>query len=95
MTPCPCAARDASRNVADSIAIIDAMHRVYDAVFGLYELLRMAARSGFRIHIPYWKWRYETAFGTNAARRPSRLAQFRAMIEYGAWVHRMRRRYGP
>lgn len=39
----------------------------------------------------YWRWRYETAFGTDPAKMPNRWQRIKAMLEYGRWVHRMRR----
>lgn len=76
-----------------SNAIIDLMRRVFATIIGMYELLRIAVQNRFRINNPYWKWRYETAFGTDPAKRPSRRAQLRSMIDYGVWVNRMRRRH--
>ncbi|MCE9619737.1 MAG: hypothetical protein K8R92_07485 [Planctomycetes bacterium] len=57
----------------------------------LWQLARLGAILRFRFHGAYWKWRRETAFGAAAERMPPRLARWRAVLEYGAWVGRMRR----
>ena len=41
---------------------------------------------------PYWKWRNETAFGTDSTKRPPLRERIYAILEYGKWVHRMKRR---
>ncbi|MHC4219611.1 MAG: hypothetical protein ACYSU7_14305 [Planctomycetota bacterium] len=58
---------------------------------GLWELVLLAARTGFRLRGPYWRWRGETVFGTDPATRPSRWQRVRAVIAYGRWVYRMKR----
>jgi hypothetical protein len=67
------------------------MHELWENLCGLWELLRLALASGLRMRSSYWMWRYETAFGTNPTRQPSRWQRWKAMIRYGRWVHRMRR----
>jgi hypothetical protein len=68
------------------------MHRFIDTLGGIGELLLIAARAGFRLNRPYWRWRRETAFGPpDAAQRLPRIARIRAMLEYGRWVYRMKR----
>jgi hypothetical protein len=62
-----------------------------DTMMGLLELLRLAWISRFRMRSPYWRWRFETAFGHDPSRMPTRRQRWRAMIDYGKWVHRMRR----
>jgi hypothetical protein len=62
-----------------------------DGFGGLWELFMLAARSGFRLRGAYWQWRYETAFGSDPARRPSRAQRLRAILAYGRWVYRMKR----
>lgn len=64
---------------------------VRDTLGGLWELFRLALRSRFRMHNRYWAWRRETAFGTDAAHMPSRRNRFRAILDYGRWVSRMKR----
>jgi hypothetical protein len=59
-----------------------------DTLGGLWQLLRLAALSGFRLRGPYWQWRFHTAFGRGV---PPRGELIRAAIEYGRWVHRIRR----
>lgn len=58
---------------------------------GLWELALLAARSRFRLRGRYWRWRYETAFGSDPAVRPPRRQRLRAVLEYGRWVYRMKR----
>ena len=60
-------------------------------IFGLLSLLRLVGEAGFRVRSAYWDWRMETAVGADRARRPSRGAMRRAALEYGRWVHAMRR----
>lgn len=60
-----------------------------DTLCGLYQLGRLAALSRFRFKGPYWSWRLNTAFG--AGYPSSRTELLRALLAYGAWVHRMRR----
>ena len=68
------------------------MARFVETLGGLWQLFAMAARSGFRMNSAYWTWRRETAFGHDPAQRPSRRERFHAMLDYGRWVHRMKRR---
>ena len=56
---------------------------------GLWQLVRLAAISGFRLRGDYWTWRLHTAFG--AGYPASRWELVKSLIEYGCWVHRMRR----
>jgi hypothetical protein len=55
-----------------------------------YELARLAVLTRFRFRGPYWRWRTHTAFGRGYPR--SRLELVRAVLAYGRWVRRMRRR---
>ncbi|MBX3384905.1 MAG: hypothetical protein KF864_15515 [Phycisphaeraceae bacterium] len=55
----------------------------------VYELLRLAVISRFRLRGPYWRWRMHTAFGRGMP--TSRLALARSVFEYATWVARMRR----
>jgi len=65
------------------------MRWLVDTLCGVWELLRLAAISRFRLRGPYWTWRRETAFGRAHLSRRQRLG---AVLDYGRWVHRMRRR---
>ena len=67
------------------------MKNLLETIGGLWELLLLAIKARFRLRGPYWKWRYETAFGNKIAARPSRLHQLKAMLSYGKWVYRMKR----
>jgi hypothetical protein len=58
---------------------------------GLWCLLELAIKTRCRLRGSYWRWRMETAFGRDAARPVSRWQRWRAMIEYGRWVYRMKR----
>jgi hypothetical protein len=60
-----------------------------DLFGGLYQLARLAVISGFRLKGKYWTWRHHTAFGAGVPVRRSDM--FKAVIEYGIWVHKMRR----
>lgn len=66
------------------------IRRFGETLGGLWQLLRLAIKTRCRLRGAYWRWRYETAFGTDPAQRPSRLSQWRSIIEYGRWLHRMR-----
>ncbi len=68
------------------------MNRLRDTIGGVWELGRLAAASRFRLGNRYWRWRDETAFGTDPATRPGTLARWRALLDYGRWVYRMKRR---
>jgi hypothetical protein len=63
--------------------------RFWDNLLALYELARLAAISKFRMRGAYWTWRMHTAFGRG--KPTSRGEYFRSVLEYGRWVHRMRR----
>jgi hypothetical protein len=67
------------------------VRRVIDTIGGLWELLLLAARSRFRLSGPYWRWRGETAFGGDPARRPGRRERLGQVLAYGRWVYRMKR----
>jgi hypothetical protein len=68
------------------------MSRVWETICGVWELGRLAAASRFKLRSDYWRWRYETAFGNDPAARPGVLQRWRSMLDYGRWVHRMKRR---
>lgn len=65
------------------------MRWLLDTFGGVYELARLAALTRCRFRGAYWRWRLETAFGHGPM--PSRVALFKATLDYGRWVHRMRR----
>ena len=59
-----------------------------DACIGF---LRLAIATRFRLRGAYWRWRMETAFGTDRSKCPDRKQMVRLAIEYAAWTTRMRR----
>lgn len=65
------------------------MRRLIDTAGGLYELLRLGVITGFRFGGPYWRWRLHTAYGRGYP--ASRWALWRATVDYGRWIHRLRR----
>ncbi|MFN0133518.1 MAG: hypothetical protein ACKVW3_13450 [Phycisphaerales bacterium] len=65
------------------------MSRLCEILGGLWQLARLAAISRFRLRGPYWSWRMHTAFGRGLP--ASRGALVRSILDYGRWVHRMRR----
>jgi len=67
------------------------VRRVIDMAGGLYELLRLGVLTRFRFRGPYWKWRMETAFGTDPAMRPPWTERLHAAVHYGMWIYRMKR----
>ncbi len=67
------------------------MRHFIDTIGGMCELLLLAAKSRFRLRSGYWRWRYETAFGTDPSRMPPRTARLRAIVDYGRWVYRTKR----
>lgn len=68
------------------------MKRVIETIGGMWELFRLAAKTRFRMRGKYWTWRSETAFGIDPSKMPNRRQRWRAMIDYGKWVRRMRKR---
>ena len=77
------------RNAVTSVCSF--MRALIETVGGLWCLMRLAIQSRFRLRGPYWRWRMETAFGHQPERSPSRWTRWRAVIDYGRWVYRMRR----
>lgn len=57
-------------------------------LMGIIALVRLALRSRLRLKGPYWSWRMHTAFGKGM---PSRIELVRSVLDYGRWVHAMRR----
>ena len=68
------------------------MPRIVETIGGLWCLFIMALRSGFRMNSAYWRWRMDTAFGHDLSRRPPLSQRMHAMLDYGRWVWRMKRR---
>ena len=62
-----------------------------ETIGGLWALAGLAFKTHFRLRGPYWRWRYETAFGHEPDRYTTRRQRFRAMLDYGRWVYRMRK----
>jgi len=52
--------------------------------------LRLGFATGFRFRGAYWRWRRETAFGTDPERMPEARARREAMIDYLVWTASMR-----
>lgn len=67
------------------------MNRVIETIGGLWELARLALASRLRLRSGYWRWRRETAFGSDPSARPAMRARCRALLDYGRWVYRMKR----
>ncbi len=67
------------------------MGRAIEILGGLWELFLLGLRTGFRFRGPYWRWRMETAFGTDPSLRPSRRQRLGAILAYGRWVYRIKR----
>lgn len=65
------------------------MGHVCDTIGGLWQLLRLGFVTRFRFKGPYWQWRLHTAFGRGLP--ASRRERWGSVIEYGRWMHRMRR----
>jgi hypothetical protein len=68
------------------------MSRIEETLGGLWCLVMLAMRGALGRRSHYWKWRDETAFGHPPAQRPSLPKRLRAMLDYGRWVYRMKRR---
>ena len=62
-----------------------------DTIGGIWALAWLGVQSGFRMNGPYWRWRRETAFGSDPEQWPSARERRKTMLEYGRWVFRMRR----
>jgi hypothetical protein len=68
------------------------VRRLCETIGGLWALVILGFRTRFRMRGKYWRWRYETAFGHDPDKYTTRRQRFFAMIEYGKWVHRMKKR---
>jgi hypothetical protein len=64
------------------------MRGFFETLGGLWQLLRLGFLSKFRFRGPYWKWRNHTAFGRGV---PPKGELVRGVLEYGRWMHRMRK----
>lgn len=64
------------------------MRWLLDTLGGVYELARLGVLTRFRFRGAYWQWRLHTAFGKGM---PARARLWHDVLEYGRWVHRMRR----
>jgi len=60
-----------------------------DTIGALYELARLAVITRFRFRGPYWRWRFETAFGRGLP--ASRRELLHRLLDYARWMHRVRR----
>lgn len=58
---------------------------------GLLELFRLGLVTKFRLRGRYWRWRMETALGSDRSRWPDRRERRRAFTRYGAWARRIRK----
>jgi len=67
------------------------MRRLLETIGGLFQLIRLAVATRFRLAGPYWKWRAETAFGADRERWPPKRQRLKATLDYARWVHRMKR----
>lgn len=65
------------------------MRPITENILAIVELIRLGWITRFRFDGPYWKWRFETAFGRGWP-EPKR-ERLRAILSYGRWVHQMRR----
>ncbi|QOI99981.1 MAG: hypothetical protein HRU70_05565 [Phycisphaeraceae bacterium] len=65
------------------------MPRLMEWIGGVYELARLGVITGFRFRGAYWTWRLHTAFGRGYPE--TRWETFKAFLDYGRWVYRMRR----
>ena len=72
--------------------IMPIMRSILETLGGVWALMALAWKSRLRMNSPYWRWRKETAFGSDPGKRPPLREQMRAILEYGKWVHRMKRR---
>ena len=67
------------------------MMTMLETLGGIWELVRLGAKTRFRLRGKYWRWRMETAFGTQKSKMPPRSERRKAILEYARWVRRMRR----
>ncbi len=62
--------------------------RIGETIGGLYQLARLAVVTRFRFKGAYWTWRMQTAFGRGY---PPRGELIRSILDYGRWMHRMKK----
>ena len=67
------------------------MRGLIDTLGGLWELFRLAIISRGRLRGRYWRWRAETAYGSDPEQRPPSRERLRAVLAYGRWVYRTKR----
>ena len=65
------------------------IRHILDTLGGLYELARLGVITRFAFKGPYWSWRLSTAFGRGYPATKGEL--IRSVLDYGRWIHRMRR----
>lgn len=65
------------------------MRWMLDTIGGLWQLARLGLLTGFRFRGEYWTWRLHTAFGRGYPESRGELV--RSVLDYGRWVHRVRR----
>jgi hypothetical protein len=70
------------------IELLDWLRR---RVIAAVSALRLGFATGFRLRGAYWRWRLETAFGTDPGRMPDARERREAMVDYLVWTHRMRK----
>lgn len=64
------------------------MRWFFDTLGGIYQLARLAFITRLKFRGPYWTWRLHTAFGRGY---PPAGEMLRGILDYGRWMHRMRR----
>ena len=65
------------------------------AIQALTGLLQLGWSTRFRLGGAYWKWRKETAFGSDTSKWPTSAERRHAMLEYARWSQRMRKHLAP
>ena len=67
------------------------MRRIIDTLGGIWELFLLGVKTKFLLRGRYWRWRAETAFGSDPQRWPPRRQRLAATLDYARWVYRMKR----
>lgn len=75
--------------------MIELLEWIRRRVIAAFAALRLGLATGFRFRGTYWRWRLETAFGNDPARRPDARERREAMVDYLVWTHRMRKLMRP
>ena len=65
--------------------------RILQRIVGGWQLLRLLVIARGRLGGGYLAWRRETAFGTDPKAMPPAGERLGRMLDYGYWVHCMRR----